>query len=101
MKINLTNLFLHKSATVKLGEHNLETEIDCENGFCAEKPQIIYPRKVFLPKEYDLDEINHDIAIVELNEPANITRFVSPICLPTGDLIADNLMSQVVEIVSF
>lgn len=65
----------HRSV-VKLGEHDLETKIDCENEQCADLPQIIYIKTVFVPKEYDENTLKHDIAIVELAEPANITRYV-------------------------
>lgn len=85
-------------AVVKLGEHNLETKIDCENDHCADPPQIIEAKAIVIPKEYDELNYKHDIAIIELSRPANITHYVSPICLPTGDLTRDNLMREVVEV---
>jgi len=83
---------------VKLGEHNLETAIDCELGSCADPPQIIYPKTIIAPKEYDSLTLRHDIALIELSEPANITHFVSPVCLPTGDLQRMKLLNEIVEV---
>lgn len=85
-------------AAVKLGEHNLETKIDCEHGQCADPPQIIVPKAITVPKEYDDIKLKHDLAIIELSEPANITRFVNPVCLPKGGLISKTLMDEVVEV---
>lgn len=85
-------------AAVKLGEHNLETKIDCEHGQCADPPQIIVPKAITVPKEYDDVKLKHDLAIIELSEPANITRFVTPVCLPKGDLTWKTLMDEVVEV---
>lgn len=83
---------------VKLGEHNLETDIDCELGQCADPPQIIYPKSIIVPKEYDEEKLKHDLAIIELAEEAKITQFVSPVCLPFGDLAKKNLMGEIVEV---
>lgn len=83
---------------MKLGEHNLETGIDCEHGQCAEPLQIITPKAITVPKEYDDIKLKHDLAIIELSEPANVTRFVTPVCLPRGDLIGKSLMDEIVEI---
>lgn len=85
-------------AAVKLGEHNLDTRIDCEFGECADPPQVIYPKTVIVPKEHESYSLNHDLAIIELMEPANITRYVSPICLPTGDAGSTDLIGQTVEV---
>jgi Trypsin len=84
---------------VKLGEHNLDTNIDCERGQCADAPQIIDAKSVIIPSEYDDSKLKHDVAIVELVHPANITHFVSPICLPqTTEMKQDSLMGDMVEV---
>jgi hypothetical protein len=85
-------------SVVKLGEHNLKTKIDCEQGQCADPPQIIDAKVITLPKEYDDETLRHDIAIIELAKPAVITHFVTPVCLPTGALLRDDLMDQTVEV---
>jgi Trypsin len=70
---------------VKLGEHNLETEIDCEYDHCADPLQVIKAKSVFVPTEYDVENLKHDIALIELLEAVNITTYVSPVCLPWSD----------------
>lgn len=64
-------------SVVKLGEHDLESKIDCEDGHCADPPQIIYIKTALVPKEYDETSLQHDIAVIELSEPANMTRYVN------------------------
>lgn len=83
---------------MKLGEHNLDTKVDCEGNHCADPPQIIYTKTIIVPKEYNDLKLKHDLAIIELSEAANITNFVSPVCLPTGDLTSKNLMKEIVEV---
>lgn len=83
---------------MKLGEHNLETAIDCEHDQCAEPLQVILPKSIIIPKEFDGLMLKHDVALIELSEPANITRYVTPACLPTGDLITKTLLNEVVEV---
>lgn len=90
-------LFFSRTA-VKLGEHNLETIIDCEAGQCADPPQIIYPKTIIVPKEYDDIKLKHDLAIIELSEPAVITHYVSPVCLPSGDMMKKALLNEIVEV---
>lgn len=61
---------------MKLGEYDLESQIDCENGHCADPPQIINIKTIFVPKEYNETSLNHDLAVLELVEPANFTHYV-------------------------
>jgi hypothetical protein len=88
------------SAIIKLGEHNLETDIDCEGNHCADPPQVFYPERVIVPREYNETTLKHDLALIELDEPAQMSQYVLPVCLPSGDLMKNDLMSMVVEVVS-
>lgn len=78
-KVNHSPLKLpfYSRTVVKLGEHNIETEIDCENKHCADPPQTINAKVITVPKEYDESTLRHDLALVELMQPANITHYVS------------------------
>lgn len=67
---------------MKLGEYDLESKIDCENGHCADPPQVIYIKTIIIPKEYNDTSLNHDLALLELSSPANITHYVN--CLITN-----------------
>jgi hypothetical protein len=68
---------LFARSVVKLGEYDLESKIDCENGKCADPLQIIYIKTVFVPTEYNDTSLNHDLAVLELVESANFTNYVS------------------------
>lgn len=83
---------------VKLGEHNLETDVDCEHGQCADPPQIIKAKSIIVPEEYDDAKLKHDLAIIELSKPAIITRYVTPVCMPTPDLMRKSLINEKVEV---
>lgn len=83
---------------VKLGEHNLDTEIDCADDECADPPQIIYTKSIVVPKEYSDENLKHDVAIIKLLEPAKMTKFVSPVCLPQGELLSKSLVNDTVEV---
>jgi len=85
-------------ASVKLGEHNLTSSIDCEGELCADPPQIIRPMRVFVPTEYEDEAFVHDLALIELANPANITQHVTPICLPEMQMRRKNLMNETVEV---
>lgn len=52
-----------------------------------------------MPKEYDETTLKHDIIVIELSEPANMTNFVSPVCLPRDEMLRDELINKTVEIV--
>lgn len=88
------------SATIKLGEHNLKTSIDCEGQHCADPLQIIYPLRIIVPSEFSDTTMRHDIALIELAVSAKITRYVEPVCLPSEDVVNEDLIGKKVEIVS-
>ena len=73
---------------VQLGEHNTETNPDCEKRnsvqWCEDIPQIIKTGKPKVHPEYsNNDQYHNDIAIIPLKQAAKFTDFVSPICLAT------------------
>ncbi|KAB0790344.1 hypothetical protein PPYR_15289 [Photinus pyralis] len=81
---------------VQLGEHNTETNPDCEkrngNQWCADFPQFIKIGKPKMHPEYsDNNQYHNDIALLPLKEPAEFTEFVYPICLAT-ELSQENEM---------
>lgn len=40
---------------------------------------------MFVPTEYDTENLKHDIALIELSKAAKITDYVIPVCLPWSD----------------
>lgn len=70
--------------SVRLGEHNLQTDIDCEE-YCADPPQNV-PVEESIPHEgYDPNSIHryHDVAVLRLQRPVEFTDYIFPICLPS------------------
>ncbi|XP_045495182.1 phenoloxidase-activating enzyme 1-like [Colias croceus] len=73
-----------KLATVRLGEYNTQTDVDCLGNDCADPPQELlvqaaYPNPGFSDKKTNRED---DIALVRMATRARYTGFVQPICLP-------------------
>ncbi|KYN27230.1 Serine protease easter [Trachymyrmex cornetzi] len=65
--VNLPENF--KVGGVRLGEHNILTDPDCEQGYCAESVQDFLPESVIVHESYNKPEYKNDIAIIRLNKP--------------------------------
>ncbi|KYM76561.1 Serine protease easter [Atta colombica] len=65
--VNLPENF--KVGGVRLGEHNILTNPDCEQGYCAEPVQDFLPESVIVHENYNKPEFKNDIAIIRLNKP--------------------------------
>lgn len=57
---------------VRLGEHNADTEIDCEDDMCAPPVQDFRPVKQFYHRDYQHPPLRHDIALIRLDRPAKL-----------------------------
>lgn len=82
--------FRYRLESVRLGEHNLSSEIDCENGECADPVVDIPIVEIIVHENYVSNKKDHDIALIRLARPVTFTDFVRPICLP----VAENLRSK-------
>lgn len=72
---------------VRLGEWDIESELDCYRNVCADKPIEYLVKDYLLHENYDEDWEFNDIALIRLPTPVNFTEFISPVCLPlTEDL---------------
>ena len=58
-----------KVGGVRLGEHNILTDPDCEQEYCAEPVQDFLPESIIVHKNYNKPEFKNDIAIIRLNKP--------------------------------
>lgn len=72
---------------VRLGEHVISTDQDCdEDGICQEPVQDIEIERTIVHKQYDRRRKVNDIALLRLQTAADITRKnVKTICLPTTE----------------
>lgn len=76
---------------VRLGEWNLNTEVDCiidgQDYDCADPYLDIKIQRIIVHESYISTSPNqyHDIALIRLSEEVVYTEFVRPICLPFSD----------------
>lgn len=78
--------------SVRIGEWNLATEIDCDSDdpdFCAPLPIDINVVQIITHKDYKhaSKEQHNDIALVRLAKKVRLNEFVQPICLPLDTAI--------------
>lgn len=69
---------------MRLGEWNIDEEIDCQNETCSD-PALDVAIKEILPHEhYHAESVGHenDIALIRLAKSAPNTQWIRPICLP-------------------
>lgn len=72
--------------SVRLGEHNLLTEQDCEEGECADPVLDVPVSETIVHEGYSSNSLtqNNDIALVRLARPVTFTDWIKPICLPVS-----------------
>ena len=64
--------FRFKVGGIRLGEHNTETNPDCDREYCAELVQDFKPELIISHKDYNKTPFKNDIALIRLNEPAQM-----------------------------
>ncbi|XP_028135555.2 phenoloxidase-activating factor 1-like [Diabrotica virgifera virgifera] len=68
---------------VRLGEHNLKYNVDCnKDGICNKKAITSGISKIIIHKDYDTTLHSNDIALLRLSRKIAYTDSVRPICLP-------------------
>ncbi|CAG9578944.1 unnamed protein product [Danaus chrysippus] len=72
-----------KLSTVRLGEYDLQADIDCSDGVCADPVQDISVHSVYPHPGFSDQNINRkdDIALIRLAQRATYSHYVQPICL--------------------
>ncbi|XP_056264711.1 chymotrypsin-like elastase family member 2A [Pseudoliparis swirei] len=69
-----------------LGKHHMNSSMDVPSEQRCYKVDGIVRHKGFV-YEQDRTDIANDIALVHLAEPVNMTREISPVCLPTAGAV--------------
>ncbi|XP_028171739.1 serine protease 7-like [Ostrinia furnacalis] len=72
------------SLVARLGEYDLSTAVDCADGVCAHLPVKINVAAIEVHPLYD--DRDHDVAILTLERDAPYTDTIRPVCLPSGKL---------------
>ncbi|EAT33588.1 AAEL014140-PA [Aedes aegypti] len=80
--------------SVRLGETDLSTPIDCIKYIdgeeeCAEPPQDILAEKFIKHPKYSPSQKKNDIALIKLASPALLNDNVRPICLPLEEVLGN------------
>ncbi|KYM93572.1 Serine protease easter [Cyphomyrmex costatus] len=94
--VNLPENF--KIGGVRLGEHNIITDPDCEQGYCAEPVQDFLPESVIPHENYNNPEYKNDIAIIRLDKPVVYNEHVKPICMMRGELLKMDFVGGTAEV---
>lgn len=79
--------FNRRISVIRLGEHNLGTNQDCENRqsgrVCAPVHQDFTAEQIIRhPSFNSRGTVSDDIALIRLDRPAQLNGFVEPVCLP-------------------
>lgn len=71
---------------VRLGEHQLDTDPDCENLYnfqeCADPMVNVPVESIIVHPQYNPNDQTNNIAIIRLNKSVSYTEWILPICLP-------------------
>ncbi|KAF2359987.1 Serine proteases trypsin domain [Trinorchestia longiramus] len=68
--------------TLALGDWRLSTDPDCAYKACAPRAVVAQVEKAIVPAEYNSTTLDHDIALLRLDQPVNFSWAIQPICLP-------------------
>ncbi|XP_049782665.1 CLIP domain-containing serine protease HP8-like [Schistocerca cancellata] len=77
------NLNRYKLASVRLGEWDQHTRVDCDGDFCVPPAQDFGIEQSIPHPEYT-PKLSNDIALLRLDRDAPYSPFITPICLPVA-----------------
>lgn len=81
----ISHIFLSFRVSVRLGEHKLSTEEDCDELICSDPVQDILIEKVTRHANFTSTKKFNDVALLRLKSAADVSgRFVKTICLPAS-----------------
>jgi hypothetical protein len=82
---------------VRLGEWDINTDVDCDDSYVNEKvcnqPPVDVAIEQKIPHENYNPQAAHqhnDIALLRLAEPVKYTAYIRPICLPVDETLRSN-----------
>ncbi|KAL5284332.1 CLIPB9.2 family protein [Megaselia abdita] len=74
-----------KLISVRLGEHDISSKVDCENGVCAQQAIRVGVEEVIPHHSYDdrAQDRHNDIALIRMDRDVLYTKSIRPVCLPS------------------
>lgn len=94
-----------KAVSVRLGEYDLSTDIDCDDfHVCSDDPIDVDIADIITHERYNFRDGNryHDIALLRLAREVDFTDFIRPICLPyAADLISQSFAGTIGTVVGW
>ncbi|XP_028136341.1 phenoloxidase-activating factor 3-like [Diabrotica virgifera virgifera] len=79
-----------KLYSVRVGEYNSNTDIDCGTEFCGLPAQDVSLSHVVVHPNYEKQNFQNNIALLVLRTPVNFTVTAQPICLPEPWSVTSN-----------
>ncbi|CAO1414331.1 unnamed protein product [Diamesa serratosioi] len=78
---------VYKLHSVRLGEHDLNTELDCimNSTVCSLPVQEIKVESYKIHEMYDDSQINNEIMLIKLEHSVKYVKNIKTICLPTNE----------------
>ncbi|XP_074030831.1 CLIP domain-containing serine protease HP8 isoform X2 [Leptinotarsa decemlineata] len=83
---------------VRLGENSEDRTQNCDFKGCAPPPQDIRVGNFIKHYKYSPSDLKNDIMLIQLRRPAILNDFVTPVCLPRGELLNIDLVGKEVKI---
>ncbi|XP_021941628.1 serine protease easter-like isoform X1 [Zootermopsis nevadensis] len=83
---------------IRLGEHNTNTNPDCEDDVCADPHQDFFPKEVIVHKDYGKPRFKNDISLIRLDRQVAFSSYVMPICMIHGVLLTKSYVSESSEV---
>lgn len=88
--------------SVRLGEHDLSSDLDCEGGECADPVVDVPVAATIVHEKYATKSESqpYDIALIRLLRPVDFTLWIQPICLPISPRLRYNNFDNTTFIVA-
>ena len=91
---------------VRLGDWNLDTDMDCDDAYvydkvCSDPPIDVKIAEIIPHPQYNTNDKNqfNDIALLRLERDVQYSEYIKPICLPVDSKSRDNTFDMQVKVV--
>ncbi|XP_017077527.1 serine protease grass-like [Drosophila eugracilis] len=96
--LTAAHCILDSLITIRLGEHKISTERDCETygstEVCLPPYQDVSVENYVVHEGYDNITLHYDIALVRLARSVEFSKFIKPICLPLHEEVRQSIWNN-------